>query len=407
MPTRLSRLLPVWLATVLSGATLCSVSLAAPLDEVVRHALDFYPAIEVARSNTDSARFLVDQAKAGHFPTVDLASQRRISGNASSLTQPRLRLNLYASGAIEAGVERETWRQQSLSSTELVTREDVAFGAGQAWFRLLRALRQADAARRNLTRHQTLVDDFAAIVAIDQGRRFDLVQARSRTEQVRQTLAGIESEIAAAQEALARFFPQPIRLDALNVPSELPDDPSILSEDAVTRHPSVESGRRSLLAAEASVRAARASRGPRLDLEATGGRDSASIVFFTWPAFDLARTAAEGAAAATLIGARATIDEQERLVRERQRSAVQEHLSARRREDVARRQIDLAEELVDIYRQQFQIGRRNLLDLLTAFNELFLAESAFEGARVDRSLSRYRMEYAVGRFAGLFERAKP
>lgn len=396
-----------YLALIAISVVVFKPSVAATLDEVVKVAVSTYPAIEVARANTESARFSVDQAKAGHFPTIDLASQRRIAGTAGSLTQPRLRLNLYASGAIEAGVERERWREQSLWSTELVTREEVAFGAGQAWFRLLRATGQAAAVRKNLLRHQALADDFAAIASIDQGRRFDLVQVRSRTEQVRQALAGAETEIAAASEALARFYPNPIRLESLTLPPELPEDKQILSADHVIQHPAVEASRRSLLAAEASVRAAKADRGPRLDLEATGGRDNASVVFFTWPAFDLSRGAAEGAAAAALIGARASVDEQERLIRERQRSSVQEFASAQRREAVARNQIDLGIELVDIYKAQFQIGRRNLLDLLTAFNELFIAESAFEGARVDKSLSRYRMEYAIGRFSRLFEDRKP
>lgn len=399
--------LPRQAAALILLTVLAMPACAVTLEEAVRVAITSYPAIEVARANTESARFLVDQAKAAHFPTVDLAGQRRISGAANSLTQPRLRLNLYSSGAIEAGVERESWREQSLTSTELVTREEVAFGAGQAWFRLLRANGQAVAVRKNLARHQALVDDFAAITAIDQGRRFDLVQARSRTEQVRQTLAGAETEIAAAREALARFYPLPIQLDALKIPVELGDDPSLASEDVVVRHPSVEASRRSLLAAEASVRAARANRGPRLDLEATGGRDNASVVFLSWPAFDLSRGAAEGAALASLVGARASIEEQERLIRERQRSSIQEFGSAQRREAVARNQIDLGRELVDIYKAQFQIGRRNLLDLLTAFNELFIAESAYEGAIVDKSLSRYRMEYAAGRFARLFEDRKP
>ena len=88
-------------------------------------------------------------------------------------------------------------------------------------------------------------------------------------------------------------------------------------------------------------------------------------MFLSWPAFDLSRGAAEGAALASLVGARASIEEQERLIRERQRSSIQEFASAQRREAVARNQIDLGRELVDIYKAQFQIGRRNLLDLGT------------------------------------------
>ena len=51
---------------------------------------------------------------------------------------------------------------------------------------------------------------------------------------------------------------------------------------------------------------------------------------------------------------------------------------------------------------QFQIGRRNLLDLLNAFAELYSADSALVSARVDRSLARYQMEYAVGRLSKLY-----
>lgn len=385
---------------------------AASLEEVVRAATTGYPSIEVARANTEAARFQLDQAKAQHFPTVELNSQRRLAGagpNSTQLnpTQPRLRLNLYASGALEAGVEKESWREQSLASTELVTREDVAFAAAQAWFRLLRGVRQVASIRRNLDRHQLLVDDFTAIVAIDQGRRFDLVQARSRTETVRQTLVSGESEVAAARDALSRFYATPIQLDSLRLPPDLPATTVAASDDTVTQHPSVEAARRSLLSAEASVRAARSNRGPRLDLESTAGAYSSSFLLFSWPAFDLSRSAAEGAAGASLVGARASIEEQERLIRERQQSATSEFASAQRREEVASEQVKLATELVEVYRAQFQIGRRNLLDLLTAFNELFGADAALEAGRVDKSLARYRMEYAAGRFALLFDARKP
>ena len=70
-------------------------------------------------------------------------------------------------------------------------------------------------------------------------------------------------------------------------------------------------------------------------------------------------------------------------------------------------QIGLAEELVDVYREQFRIGRRNLLDLLNAFAELSTAEVTFEASRVDKSLARYRMEYALGRLAARFDRNSP
>lgn len=380
-----------------------SPAAAATLEAVLRHAQQNYPAIDAARANRESARFSIEQARAGHYPAVDVTGQRRVAGNASNVAQPRLRLNLYASGAIEAGVERESWRERSLAATELVTREDVTFGAAQAWFRLFRAVRTQMALVRNLDRHERLVDDFAAIASIDQGRRYDLIQARSRTEQVRQAVVTGEAEIAAAREALSRFYPGPVEIATLDFPPELPPPGAMMDEAAVALHPQVEAARRQLLSAEANVRAARASRMPRIDLESTAGADSASVVLVTWPAFDLARGAAEDAAAAALVGVRASVQEQELLVRERQQATTQLWLTSQRRETVAQGQIGAATELVEVYRAQFQIGRRNLLDLLNAFAELFSAESALETARVDRLFARYQMEYAVGRLSKLYD----
>jgi outer membrane protein, adhesin transport system len=178
-------------------------------------------------------------------------------------------------------------------------------------------------------------------------------------------------------------------------------------DDAISRHPSVEAARRLVLSAEANVKAARANRAPRVDLQTTAGAYGASVVTFTWPAFDLSRSAAEDAAVASLLGSRANLLEQERIIRERQQTSVQSWIAALRRERVAQGQIGLAQEVVDVYRAQFQIGRRNLLDLLNAFAELSNSEVALESAKVDISLARYQLEYAVGRLSTLVEERRP
>lgn len=372
------------------------------LDSVVRAALAAYPSILTAESNREAAHYGVEQARAGHYPSIGLNSQRRIAGLAYNTLGPQFNVNLYASGAIQAGVEREQWREQSLASTVTSTREDVAFAATQAWFRLLRAALLQQVNQRSLERHAKLVDDFAAIANIDQGRRYDLVQARSRAEQVRQFVSAGQAEMAAAQAALLRYYPRPVDPASLNLPPPLPD-PGPPNKDAVTTNPSVEAARRSVMSAEANVRATRDARGPRIDLSANGGAYSSTVVQFSWPAFDLAKSAAQDAAEASLVGTRSALQEQELIVREQQQTAWQAWQAAARSEQVARGQIKASSELIDVYRVQFQIGRRNLLDLLNAFAELYSAETAYENARVDLALSRYQLEYAAGHLARLFE----
>jgi adhesin transport system outer membrane protein len=384
-----------------------SAASAASLAEVVRSALANYPAIAVAQSNRNVAQYDVARARALHYPTVDLLGTRRLAGAASNLAQPRLRVNVWASGGIEAAIEREGLREDALASRELETREAVAFEAAQAYLRLLRGVRVLETMQRNLERHEALVNDFAAIASIDVGRRYDLVQARTRLEQVRLQIADSEAEIASAREALARFYAAQIPAAELALPEPLSEPPPGAPQVALVGHPTVEAAQRELLAAQADVKVTRADRMLRVDVESTMGKESATQLVVSWPAFDLGRTAAEQAAQAALIGARARVDEQERLVEEQQRSALQDYRAAQRRESVSQGQIGLAEELVDVYREQFRIGRRNLLDLLNAFAELSSAEITYEASRVDKSLARYRMEYALGRLATHFDRTSP
>jgi len=380
---------------------------AASLADVVRSALASYPAIAAAQANREVARLGADQARALHYPTVDLLGTRRLAGTARNLAQPRVRVNVWASGGIEATVERETLRESALASRELETREDVAFDAAQAYLRLLRGVRTLEATRRSLERHEALVKDFESIASIDVGRRYDLVQARTRLEQVRLQMSEREAEIGAARESLARFYAQPITEKTLSLPVLLPEPAPGTMQAALADHPSVLAAQREVEVAEADIRVRRADRMPRLDVESTVGSDSATQLVVSWPAFDLGRGAAERAAQASLVGARARLEEEQRVIGERERTALQDYRAAAQRETVSRGQIGLAEELVDVYREQFRIGRRNLLDLLNAFNELSSAELTFEAARVDKVLARYRMEYAVGRLAALFDRNQP
>ncbi|RPH60126.1 MAG: hypothetical protein EHM83_14890, partial [Burkholderiales bacterium] len=180
---------------------------AVSLADVVRNALATYPAILVAQSNRSVAQFDVARARALHYPTVDLLGTRRLAGAARNLAQPRLRVNVWASGAIDATIEREGLREGALASREIETREGVAFDAAQSYLRLLRGVRTLEATQRNLERHEALVKDFEAIASIDVGRRYDLVQARTRLEQVRLQIAEREAEIASARESLALYYP--------------------------------------------------------------------------------------------------------------------------------------------------------------------------------------------------------
>lgn len=376
---------------------------AAPIETVVRTALADFPAIRVAVANRNVAEFRIDEARAGHLPVFDVGGAARVGGSATSQPLPRARVNLWAGGAIDSAIDREQQRAVSAERREAVTREDVAFAAAQGYLRVLRAQRLVRVGQANLDRHLRLVSLFEQIVRIDAGRRFDLVQAQARAQGVRGTLEDRLAELGSARQALARFYPAPLEPQDLSLPAVAAIEPDAPEATGLQDHPAVVAARREVQAAEANARTLRRSRGPRLDLEAFGGRDPGSQIVLSWPAFDATLTAAERGAVAAQLGAEAALQDTELAVLETLRQAHQDFAAAGRRIEQASRQIELARELVDIYFEQFRVGRRNLLDLLTAYAELANAEAAFAGQQVDRAIARYRIVYAQAGLAAWFD----
>jgi|GEM_PF-5472594 len=379
---------------------------ALSMRDAVRYALQNYPSIIAAQAERRIASFDIDRAKGKHYPTVDMAGSRRLTGDTDNRFGPRIRLNVWASGAIDAEIEREQWREKSLGNMEQNTRENIAFDVITAYLEVVRSKLLRETAARNLKRHGDLVDDFREIAKLDKGRRFDLVQSKARMEQVRFAVAERDSEASRARETLTRFYPEPFEFDRVREPATLAE-PGNTSADAFAtlseKHPAVVAARQRYQSAQANVKVAKGSRGPRFDVETRAGADSFSQLTMSWPAFDISAGANEDAAQAALVGVQAEVDEQLRLVGEQQRIAFQAYKSARERENIAQGQVDIAEQLVTVYREQFGIGRRNLLDLLNAYAELASAESATQSSRIDTLLARYQMEHASGRLTMLFE----
>jgi len=402
-PARRTRVVALAAVALVQAALHGAPARATPLDEVVRTAVTDFPTIRAAQANRSAAEFRVEGARAGHYPTLDVGAVGRVTGASQSTPLPRARVNVFAGGAIEASVDREAQRVAALESREGATRDDVAFGAAQAYLRTLRAARLVRVSEANLERHARLAEDFEQIVRLDVGRRFDLVQAQARLQAVRGTLEDRLAELGTARQSLARFYPQPLDVARMTLPAvaELPVEPA--AAIGSQEHPAVETARREVTAAEANARATRLQRRPRLDLEAIGGRDPLSQVVLSWPAFDASLTAAEQGAVAARIGAEASLQDVEISIAEQRRQADVDFAAAGRRIVQARTQVQLATELVTIYYEQFRVGRRNLLDLLAAYGELSNGEAALVGAQVDQALARYRIAYTTASFAPRFE----
>jgi outer membrane protein, adhesin transport system len=394
------------LAPAAATALLCALPTAhagaTGIDEVIRVAVAGYPSIASVQSERQAAASRIAQAWARHLPVLDVGATARVRGLPPSGPLPRLRVNVYAGGSIEALVDRETLLERSLERREAQVREEVAFAAGQAYLRLLRSLRVADARRASVQRHQRLVADFEQITRMDPGRRYDLVQARSRLSVAEGQLQDAVAEVASARNVLAKYYPYRWDEAAMALPDPTRGATDEEPDATLAAHPAVSAARHALASAQANVRALRLERGPRLDFEAQGGREALSRFVLSWPVLDRTLGAAEQGAAAALIGAEAAVRQAELEVAEALAQAREDQAAALRRLAQANAQAALDRELVDIYFAQFRIGRRNLLDLLAAFAELGAAEARLAAGEVDVALAGVRHAFAAGRLADAY-----
>ena len=158
------------------------------------------------------------------------------------------------------------------------------------------------------------------------------------------------------------------------------------------------------------IRVARSTYYPQVDLEVFGTHndnvdgtpgltsDANARVRATWNIFngfgDLARTrraeqernAAEG-----------TLNDESRRVREETRIVWDDLVTARERIVPIREHVGAQERVLTAYQSQFDVGRRSLLDLLDAQNELFNARTELADSEFAVNVAEYELIFVTGR----------
>jgi adhesin transport system outer membrane protein len=409
------------LLLVLPGASfLAPAALAQTLEQTIRLAIERYPAAAAARANAASAAADVDRARAARWPVIGLGAtginQERTPR--PWVTGPQASYTIYAGGGIEAGVDRAEALAGAADSRAATTFDDIALQAAEAYLAWARGSEQVSLAEDNLAAHERIVDDVRRIVAIDSGRRIDLMQAEVRLDAARLVLTQRTIDRDQAGQRLARFLDgaTPARPEGIDVePGTAPSDIALAQSAARDSHPQLAQLAAQWRAASAAVSVAEAQHQPRADVSVaralnpyTQLLDTVVQMNLTLAVFDGgAINAGVNAARAQARAARFALDEGRLLVRERIGTAWLDWQSAERRVALAEAQGRIGSTLVQGYREQFRLARRSLLDLLNIQNEAFGYEAAAAHARHDRRLARYRLSAAMGDLARRHRSADP
>jgi len=421
-----SNALAAALAFGLAAAICVTEAAAERLADAVRAALRRNPEVLAAAANARASIDAYDQAAAGRFPVVDVRmgggkeesdnvalraagiGTRTLSRQEGSLT---LRQNVYDGAQVRSDMENRSFRVESARSRLSETAETVGLRVAEAYLDSLRDQGLVRLAEDNVARHEEVLGKTALRFKSGVGQRADVEQAEARVALARSNLVGARG---AAEDSAARYYRvvgrNPSGLSEPEVPAKhLPQSLDSAKAEATGNSYGVKSARAELSAAQAAVRSVRADLLPRVDVELSASRnrdidgiigpnyDNMAMLVMRYNLFrggaDQARTreTAQRESVALETVNNALLATEESVAR-----TWAARLTARDRLPPLEAHARASGQVLQAYRDQFELGRRSLLDLVNAENELFQARSALFSGQTAARLADIRLLVAVG-----------
>ncbi|UTA49220.1 TolC family outer membrane protein [Simiduia sp. 21SJ11W-1] len=409
-------------AGLLLGAA--STAQAISLQDAVKHTLESHPEILAARHEIDARKAEVGLAKAGFLPRLDATAGVGYEENRNpntldeTVSMSRNELSLQARQMVFDGfatadeVDRQQARVDSATFLALASTEGVTLRTAEVYLNLLRQLDLMKLAKENLKQHQNIYDQMVLRNRSGVGSKADLDQISARLALANSNLVVAENNLLDARTNFYRvvgFLPD---TNAMSMPDQtLPLPPTMEAAVgmALERHPTLLSAMADVSAAKAQYEASDASYWPQLQLEADKrldnniggieGRDENFVVALRMR-YNLFNGGADKArrtqTAYLLEEAREVRNNTHRQVVESMRLSWSNYEAVSSQLRYLQEHVRAATSTRKAYQQQFNIGRRTLLDLLNTENEVLDAKRSLIGANYDRLFAQYRILNAMG-----------
>lgn len=291
-------------------------------------------------------------------------------------------------------------------------REQVMLRTVELYAELVRQSRLTELARENLTLHRQYVGQMKEIARVDLGRASDLPVAQSRVALAESVLTSrllrleqarvfwrAHSNLPSPEESAVGPLSQVLR----DLPLvDLPLSKEMAVQEAISVHPLLQKSLADLMAAQEGIGLAEAATKPRVGAELSDRRGHNFGGIFgeqrTWYSglsvqwnFAATDRFSQRAATEVMRAAQEAVDTQALRVRSSVESQWYELKAAEASLASYQKYVEQALSVSQSYAEQFRIGRRSLLDVLNAENELFTARSNEMTTQTDAQLAQWRL----------------
>ncbi|WP_417538495.1 TolC family outer membrane protein [Marinobacter sp.] len=394
---------------------------------VVKETLETNPEVQIRLNAFQASTFDQREAFGGYLPSIDVNAaggigDRNYDGRGSynrNYAEVSLTQMLFDGFRVRNAVARAEHNSRARYYELLDEAETKALEASEVYLSVLRHRELVALAQQNVANHQRVQRHVSNRAGRGVSNRADLQQIDGRLSLARSNLM---TEIANLQSVTARFqrlvgrFPaeelSPFEVQSQLVPGELWQ----VLTTVYANNPALFAAFEEIQASEASFGEAKAGRYPTLELGARHGtyKNNNSFDTRTDPhsygddtvielraRYNLYRggsdRAAERAADRRISQAESMRDKTCVDLRQTATIAHGDVLNLQVKLDSLESHREKATGVLAAYREQFDIGRRSLLDVLDSENELFQAERAYINGSYDLEINRLQTLHSMGR----------
>jgi len=402
------------------------IASAQSLQQAVQRTIDENPEIQSAKAEKRAVTHEIRQAKAGYFPTVDLAlgggwertsnpTTRRNGDGSLSLGRSEAsiaaRQMLFDGFATKNEVNRQTQRADSRAYSVFGQAEITALNAVEAYLDVMRREELVTLAAENLGIHKKSSDQISLRSERGVGRQSEAYQATGRLSLAKKNHFAEEGNLKDAKTNFARLIGEfPYQLESVShVGEALPTTMEQAIEQALNNHPILKSANVDVLSAISQHKTARSAHMPRVHLELGASHntdmdgvegmneDAYAMLRLRYNLYNGGKDVARRKETAQLIEqAKEIRNNTHRQVVESMRLSWVAYQTVGLQMDYFKHHMDASIASNLAYQKQFNIGARSLLDLLDSANEMFVAKSAYTNAKYNKLYSQYRILTSKG-----------
>ncbi|MGD9808996.1 MAG: TolC family protein [Deferribacterales bacterium] len=394
------------------------------IDDLLNEVVSTHPQILEAFQVLEGLKYELEAAKSGKRPNmgVEMSAGREYTNGVDTDDESRnlnagtagvyARQNIYDGKRTDSYVEEVRARKMAAAYEVLNVANEVFIAATEAYLGVLKERELLKLYMDNVYTQAQILAQIKEKTDAGFGRRSDLINSQSRLSLARANVVSQQQNLKQALVRLHKHLGRYVHPDKFEMPNrmyEFPEDIGTLVNFSLEKYPAIQVAKYNILVKKYTLKRTEALYMPKVDAELradymnnTGGdegdtKSASAMVYFRYDIYDggsRGNMKKKNYADILKENERAYIER--RNLNESVRLAYNIMMSEESKKQFLEEHLDLTGKTLDAFKEEYQLGRRTLVELLDMENEFQSAKEARIESRFSALVAKYRVLYVTG-----------